>query len=105
VNSSSAKKKKKTHQGCDERKNETHHAQALDKESRVLVYTRRRVHGLLPITIRMAISIRYVFRGRNNVGMGEHNPDGVKGYGEEMVREEGRRWYDAKTDNVSEYKS
>ena len=33
--------------------------------------------------------------------MGEHNPDGVKGDGEEMVREEGRRWYDAETDGVS----
>ena len=35
--------------------------------------------------------------------MGEHNPDRVKGDGEEMVCEEGRRWCDAKIDSVGEY--
>lgn len=82
----------------------TYHTHALDKESRVLVYRRGSVHGF-QVTIRMAISIGYAFRGGNNVGMGEHNPDRVKGDREEMVGEEGRRWCDAKRDSVSEYTS
>lgn len=65
------------------------------------MYRRRCEHGL-QVTIHMSISIWYVSRSRNNVGMGEHNPDRVKGDGKEMICEEGRRWCDAKPDSVSE---
>ena len=66
-----------------------------------MVDTRRCVDGLqvihVAVTIRVSISISNVFRrSRNNVRMGEHDPDSVKGDGEEMVCEEDRRWSDAK---------
>jgi hypothetical protein len=37
--------------------------------------------------------------------MGEHNPDRVKGDGEEMICEEGRRWRDAKKKCINEHVS